>query len=79
MTTTPCVIVLWYQVDTTLSITIKGETIMFEIAWKEVAKTGRIVYKRKSFTREIAMERFIDKLFQKDNFLEIVASRYWGE
>lgn len=52
---------------------------MFEIAWKEVTKTGRIVYKRKSFEREITMERFIDKLFQKDNFLEIIASRYWGD
>lgn len=48
---------------------------MFEIAWKEVSKTDRIVVKRKAFKTEAARERFIGKLFDKDNFLEIFAIR----
>lgn len=52
---------------------------MFEIAWKEVSKTDRIVYKRKAFKTQLGLERFIDKLFEKDNFLEIIATRYWGD
>lgn len=48
---------------------------MFEIAWKEVTKTDRIVVKRKGFKTEAARERFIEKLFDKDNFLEILAIR----
>ena len=46
---------------------------MFEIAWKEVAKTDRIVVKRKAFKTEAAMERFVEKLFDKDNFLGLIA------
>lgn len=48
---------------------------MFEIAWKEVTKTDRIVVKRKAFKTEAARERFIEKLFDKDNFLELIAVR----
>lgn len=48
---------------------------MFEIAWKEVTKTDRIVVKRKAFKTETARERFIEKLFDKDNFLELIAVR----
>lgn len=48
---------------------------MFEIAWKEVSKTDRIVVKRKAFKTEAARERFIEKLFDKDSFLEIMAIR----
>lgn len=48
---------------------------MFEIAWKEVTKTDRIVVKRKAFKTEGAREKFIEKLFDKDNFLEILATR----
>lgn len=48
---------------------------MFEIAWKEVTKTDRIVVKRKAFKTEEAREKFIEKLFDKDNFLEILATR----
>ena len=46
---------------------------MFEIAWREVTKTDRIVIKRKAFKTETARERFIGKLFAKDNFLGIIA------
>ena len=48
---------------------------MYEIAWKEVSKTERIVIKRKTFKTEVAMNKFIGKLFDKDNFLEIFATR----
>ena len=48
---------------------------MFEIAWKEVTKTDRIVVKRKAFKTEAAREKFIEKLFDKDNFLELIAVR----
>lgn len=46
---------------------------MFEIAWKEVTKSDRIVVKRKAFKTEAAREKFIEKLFNKDNFLELIA------
>lgn len=48
---------------------------MFEIAWKEISKTERIVVKRKAFSTEAAMNRFVEKLFDKDNFLGIIAVR----
>lgn len=48
---------------------------MYEIVWKEVNKTERIVVKRKAFKSEAARERFIEKLFDKDSFLEIIAMR----
>lgn len=48
---------------------------MLEIVWKEVSKTDRIVVKRKAFKTETARERFIEKLFDKDNFLGIIAMR----
>ena len=48
---------------------------MFEVAWREVTTAGRIVLKRKSFATEAARDRFIDRLFTKDNFLELYGVR----
>lgn len=48
---------------------------MFEIAWKEFTKSGRLTVKRKTFKTETAMERFIHKLFEKDGFYGIIATR----
>lgn len=48
---------------------------MFEIAWKEIDRTDRLVVKRKAFKSEAAMNRFIEKLFDKDNFLGLIATR----
>lgn len=48
---------------------------MFEIAWKEFTNSGRLTVKRKTFQTEKAMERFITKLFSKDSFCEIIATR----
>ena len=48
---------------------------MFEVAWQEFNKSGRLVVKRKCFKDERAMERFVQKLFQKDSFYQILATR----
>lgn len=48
---------------------------MFEVAWQEFNKSGRLVTKRKSFKTAEAMEKFIEKLFEKDNFYNILATR----
>ncbi len=48
---------------------------MFEVAWKEFNRSDRIVVKRRAFKTEKARNSFIDKLFQKDNFFEIVGIR----
>ena len=44
---------------------------MFEVAWKEFNKSGRIVCKRKSFATQKALEKFIEKLYNSDNLYEI--------
>ena len=48
---------------------------MKEICWKEFSKTGRLVIKRKEFKSESAAQMFLAKLYQKDNFYSIVATR----
>lgn len=46
---------------------------MFEIAWKEVLKSGRLTIKRKAFDSERKMNAFIERLYDKDGFIEIIA------
>lgn len=48
---------------------------MREIAWQEFNKSGRLVTKRKSFKTTEAMEKFIEKVSEKDNFYTILATR----
>lgn len=48
---------------------------MKEIVWQEFNKSDRIVTKRKSFKTEDAMQKFIEKLAEKDNFHTILATR----
>lgn len=48
---------------------------MFEIAWKEIDRKMMSVTKRKAFKTEAAMNRFIEKLFEKDNFQMILGYR----
>lgn len=48
---------------------------MREIAWQEFSKSGRLVTKRKSFKTPEAAERFVERLFGKDNFYTILATR----
>ena len=48
---------------------------MKEIAWQEFNKSGRLATKHKSFNTEKAMEKYMEKLFEKDNFYTILATR----
>lgn len=48
---------------------------MSEVMWQEINKNDKIVTKRKEFKTTEAMERFIKKLFEKDNFYKILATR----
>lgn len=48
---------------------------MFEIVWQEFNKSDRLVTKRKSFKTAEAMEKFIEKVSEKDNFYTILATR----
>ena len=48
---------------------------MREVAWQEVNKKDQIVSKRKEFKTEAALERFIEKLYKKDNFLGVIGVR----
>lgn len=48
---------------------------MKEIVWQEFSKSDRIVTKRKSFKTEEAMQKFIEKVIEKDNFYTILATR----
>lgn len=45
----------------------------FGVEWREFNKQDRLVTKEKFFKTQKAMEKFIDKLGEKDNFYEIVA------
>lgn len=48
---------------------------MREIAWQEVNKKDQVVTKRKEFKTEAAFQRFIEKLYNKDNFLGVIGVR----
>lgn len=48
---------------------------MFEVMWQEFNKSERLVTKRKSFKTTEAMEKFIEKVSEKDNFYTILATR----
>ena len=48
---------------------------MKELVWQEFNKSDRIITKRKSFKTEEAMQKFVEKLTEKDNFYTILATR----
>lgn len=48
---------------------------MREIAWQEFNKSDKLVTKRKSFKTDEALEKFIEKLTEKDNFYTFLATR----
>lgn len=48
---------------------------MFEVMWQEINKSYKIVTKRKEFKTESAMQKFIEKLYSKDSFYAILATR----
>ncbi len=48
---------------------------MSEVMWQEISKADKIVTKRQEFKTAEAMERFIEKLVEKDSFYKILATR----
>ena len=48
---------------------------MKELVWQEFNKSYRIVTKLKIFKTEEAMQKFVEKLTEKDNFYTILATR----
>lgn len=48
---------------------------MKELVWQEFNKNDRIVTKRKTFKTQEAMQKFIEKVVEKDNFYTILATR----
>lgn len=45
---------------------------MFEIAWQEFNRKCEVVTKRRTFRSEAALDKFIDKLHEKENFWQIL-------
>lgn len=48
---------------------------MYEVVYQEIDKRGKIATKRKTFKTESAMQKFIEKLREKDSFYAILATR----
>lgn len=48
---------------------------MTEISWQEFSKSDRIVSKRREFKTPEAAERFLEKLYDKDNFYRVLGTR----
>ena len=49
---------------------------MCEVSWLEFTKSGEVKTKRKAFKTEAAMQKFINKLVEKDNFYRILARSF---
>lgn len=47
----------------------------YEVAWHEFTKSGSIVTKRKEFKTEKALQNFVARLEEKDNFYRILGYR----
>lgn len=52
----------------------REDKMLKEIVWQEFNKSDRLVTKRKSFKTAEALEKFIEKLTEKDNFYTILAT-----
>lgn len=46
---------------------------MYEVVWMQFNTAGELVTKRKGFESEAARERFVRKLFDRDDFHSILA------
>ena len=62
------------QTATSVVTDRKGYT-MFEVMWQEFNRKNQVVTKRKGFRSEAAMDKFINKLHDKDNFWQIIGYR----
>lgn len=48
---------------------------MKELMWQEFNKSDRLITKRKTFKTDEAMQKFIEKLIEKENFYTMLATR----
>lgn len=48
---------------------------MKELMWQEFDKSDRLITKRKTFKTDEAMQEFIEKIIEKDNFYVMLATR----
>ena len=48
---------------------------MKELMWQEFNKSDRLVTKRKTFKTDEAMQKFIEKLIEKENFYIMLATK----
>ena len=48
---------------------------MKELMWQEFNKSDRLVTKRKTFKTDEDMQKFIEKLIEKENFYIVLATR----
>lgn len=48
---------------------------MKELMWQEFNKSDRLVTKRKTFKTDEDMQKFIEKLIEKENFYIMLATR----
>lgn len=48
---------------------------MYEVTWTEINRKDQLVTKRKSFKTEAAMQKYIEKLVEKDNYYGNLATR----
>lgn len=46
----------------------------YGIRWMEFSRDDRIVKKEKTFRSQVAMERFIERLYDKNNFFSLESS-----
>lgn len=46
---------------------------MYGVKWVEWGKDGRMVHKQKEFTTQDKLNKFADKVAEKDNFKEFTA------
>lgn len=48
---------------------------MKELMWQEFNKSDRLITKRKTFKTDEDMQKFIEKLIEKENFYVMLATR----
>jgi len=68
-----CGIIKVEEIKKTRDIKNKEENKMYGIRWQEFNKKDQLVMKEKYFETEKALNKFIEKLMQKDNFHSIYA------
>lgn len=47
----------------------------YEVAWQEIGRNDRVTTKRRAFKTQEALDRFVEKVTEKDNFYRILAYR----